>query len=143
MIIYENKLTVKAYNELRRLVGWSEIEEGLAKKWIEQSDCVITAIEENKKVMGCARLNQLDQHCAIIFDVIVHPEYQRHSIGTMLLYELQHYIEQRLEYGEEMYLTLITSQKSKLFYEAAGFQVTTSNNQGIHMRKRIQVQRQV
>ena len=62
-------------------------EEDKIRRAFEKSDFVCFAMDGSKLVGAARALTDFEYH-ATIYDVVVHPDYQRHSVGTRMMNEL-------------------------------------------------------
>jgi N-acetylglutamate synthase-like GNAT family acetyltransferase len=96
---------------------------------VERSEPVVSAWDEDKLV-GFARATSDGIYRAMIFDVVVDPDYQRLGVGRKLVETvLGHACMQRVE---KIYL-MTTNQQS--FYERLGFIVNTSTTMWLDRAK--------
>jgi len=79
-IIFGNKISVEDFINLRKSVGWGEMDLKLASKTIENALFIITAIFEGK-IIGLTRVSGDGGYTVLIQDVIVLPDYQNRGIG--------------------------------------------------------------
>ena len=79
-IIYENKISVADYNNLRLAVGWETISESQAQKGIDNSAYLVAAYASGSAI-GVARLITDGGYIGFIADVMVLPVYQKKGIA--------------------------------------------------------------
>ncbi|MGB3414497.1 MAG: GNAT family N-acetyltransferase [Microbacteriaceae bacterium] len=110
-------------DELKALydsVGWSSYTKDIQKlsRAIQNSDFVISARDsESDQLIGLARTISDRETICYIQDILVHPEYQRHGVGRVLMHEIvTHYAELR-----QMVLITDSEPRQKLFYESLNF----------------------
>ena len=121
MIGYKKKDAV-SFEEIFQLyeaVGWTNYTTNptMLKNALEHSLFLISARDENGKLIGFLRAVGDGYSILYIQDIIVLPEYQRQGIGTQLL-------RQTLKYFNEVYQIILTTDselKTIAFYEANGF----------------------
>ena len=104
---------------LYEAVGWSNYTTNptMLKNALEHSLFLISARDEDGKLVGFLRAVGDGYSILYIQDIIVLPEYQRQGIGTQLL-------RQTLEHFKEVYQIILTTDselKTIAFYEANGF----------------------
>ena len=104
---------------LYEAVGWTNYTSNpiMLQNALEHSLFILTARDEEGKLIGFLRAVGDGYSILYIQDIIVLPEYQRQGIGTQLL-------RQTLEYFNEVYqIILITDSEVKTiaFYEANAF----------------------
>ena len=121
MIGYKKNDTI-SFEEIFPLyeaVGWTNYTTNptMLKNALEHSLFLISARDENGKLIGFLRAVGDGYSIVYIQDIIVLPEYQRQGIGTQLL-------RQTLEYFKEVYQMILTTDselKTLAFYESNGF----------------------
>ena len=121
MIGYKKKDSV-SFEEIFPLyeaVGWTNYMTNptMLKNALEHSLFILTARDEEGKLIGFLRAVGEGYSIVYIQDIIVLPEYHRQGIGTQLLC-------QTLEYFNEVYQIILTTDselKTIAFYEANGF----------------------
>ena len=104
---------------LYEAVGWTNYTTNptMLQNALEHSLFLISARDENGKLIGFLRAVGDGYSIVYIQDIIVLPEYQRKGIGTQLL-------RQTLEYFNEVYQIILTTDselKTLAFYESNGF----------------------
>lgn len=108
---------------LYEAVGWTNYTSNLVmlQNALEHSLFILTARDEEGKLIGFLRAVGDGYSILYIQDIIVLPEYQRQGIGTQLL-------RQTLEYFNEVYQIILTTDSEVktiaftiAFYEANGF----------------------
>ena len=104
---------------LYEAVGWSNYTSNptMLQNALEHSLFLISARDEDGKLVGFLRAVGDGYSILYIQDIIVLPEYQRQGIGTQLL-------RQTLEHFKDVYQIILTTDselKTIAFYEANGF----------------------
>ena len=104
---------------LYEAVGWTNYTTNptMLKNALEHSLFLISARDEDGKLVGFLRAVGDGYSILYIQDIIVLPEYQRQGIGTQLL-------RQTLEHFKDVYQIILTTDselKTIAFYEANGF----------------------
>ncbi|MHC5828416.1 MAG: GNAT family N-acetyltransferase, partial [Nostoc sp.] len=77
--------------------------------------------------IGCARATSDGIYRATIWDVVIHPEYQNHGLGSYLVETVLSH--PRMRCVERVYL-MTTHQQG--FYEKIGFQLNTTTTMVLH-----------
>jgi len=127
-VTYCHTLSVNDYCFLRKSVGFHEIPEQTVKLALERSDYIVAAAVDGVTV-GMARLIT-DGIQVLIMDVVVHPNYQKKSIGRGLMEQVMEYIE-NMEY-KQVFVNLLTDKIG--FYEKLGFsKASTEGAEGMWM----------
>ena len=121
MIGYKKNDTI-SFEEILPLyetVGWTNYTTNptMLKNALEHSLFLISARDEEGKLIGFLRAVGDGYSIVYIQDIIVLPEYHRQGIGTQLL-------RQTMEHFKEVYQLILTTDselKTVAFYEANGF----------------------
>ena len=121
MIGYKKNDTI-SFEEIFPLyeaVGWTNYTSNptMLQNALEHSLFLISARDEDGKLVGFLRAVGDGYSIIYIQDIIVLPEYQRQGIGTQLL-------RQTLEHFKEVYQMILTTDselKTIAFYESNGF----------------------
>lgn len=121
MIGYKKNDTI-SFEEILPLyeaVGWTNYTTNptMLKNALEHSLFLISARNEDGKLIGFLRAVGDGYSIVYIQDIIVLPEYHRQGIGTQLL-------RQTMEHFKEVYQTILTTDselKTVAFYESNGF----------------------
>ncbi len=103
---------------LYEAVGWVNytVSAGLLKESYERSLCVLGAYC-GERLIGIIRAVGDGVSVILIQDLIVHPEYQRHGVGTRLLRSVM----ERYKTVYQMELLTDDTEKTTAFYRSAGF----------------------
>ena len=122
-ITYVNNISVEDYNALRKSVNWINVTEKRAAIALKNSFYLCVAVCDNKPV-GMARIVSDGGYTYFITDVIVHPDYQGHHIGTELIRRELDYIQKDVVAGETVMVSLMAAYHRESFYEKFGFHKT-------------------
>lgn len=128
-ITYVNNISVEDYNALRKSVNWINVTEKRAAIALKNSFYLCVAVCDNKTV-GMARIVSDGGYTYFITDVIVHPDYQGHHIGTELIRRELDYIQKDVVAGETVMVSLMAAYHRESFYEKFGFHTRPFGNHG-------------
>ena len=132
-IIFGNKISVEDFNNLRKSVGWGEMEFKLASKTIENALFIITAIFKGK-IIGLTRVSGDGGYTVLIQDVIVLPDYQNRGIGKELMSKAMAFINKTfIEKGQTIFVNLMSAKGRESFYEKYGFEKRPNDKFGAGM----------
>ncbi len=121
MITYlENKLSVEDYLALRGRVNWKTLSYEQAKKAINNSLYIVTAMEDDN-LIGMGRVVGDGAVICYVQDLIVTPEVQKKGIGSAILGKLKTYVDGLRVGNTEMMFCLMCAKGRESFYEANGF----------------------
>lgn len=96
-----------------------------------QNSWLVVAAYEEEKLVGFGRVVTDFVMHAMIFDMIVLPEYQQQGIGTMILARL---VERCLALGVRD-IQLFCAKGKRTFYEKNGFEARPDDAPGMQLRK--------
>ena len=119
-ISYSNQMTGEEYNELRSVVGFSQLSEGQAERGLKHTTFLMVARDEGK-IVGMGRVLFDFGYTAYIGDVFVHPEYQGRGIGTQIVKGLMKKTMDAAFEGERIMFILGAAKGKEGFYEKLGF----------------------
>lgn len=131
MIIYEDYISVEDYNRLRDSVGWNKIKPERAEVGLKNSICF--AAYDDETAIGLARIITDGGYVTAIYDVIVHPDYQKQGIGKDLMNLVMEYIGNTLDVGENQMICLFSAKGKEAFYKKFGFQERPNEELGAGM----------
>lgn len=136
MIDYKFELTVEEYQDLRKSVGWSTIEQSQATAGLSNSSYIICA-KNGDEVIGMARVVGDGGYIVMIVDVIVKPQYQGMGIGKTLMNKVMEYIQGSISEGQSLFVNLMAAKDKEDFYSKFGFEVRPNDINGAGMTMRI------
>jgi len=128
--IRETVPSVEDYNRLRTLVGWHVCDAATVEESLPGSRYFLCAVDGGRTV-GMARIVGDGGLIFYIQDVIVHPDYQRQGIGTMLMDRIMTHI--RGKAVQNTVIGLMASKGRESFYERYGFTVRPNDFLGSGM----------
>lgn len=131
MITYGDQISVEDYNALRASVGWNMIKPERAARGLANSRRIVAY--EDGKVIGLARIISDGGYVTVIYDVIVHPEYQKQGIGTRLMQKVMDSVIEELEEGENQMISLFAAKGKEPFYLKFGFEERPNEKMGAGM----------
>ena len=105
--------------ELYLTTGWDSYKDTSVEtiKKALQNSWFVQAVYDKNKLIGVGRLISDGFLQALLVDMIIHPEYQRKGIGTILLRKLIEYCHKY----QIRILTLYAAPNKSKFYERQGF----------------------
>lgn len=116
----DKKIDLYALEELCDTVGWVRRPLKKVKIAIENSFLIISLSYQDKKekrLIAFARATSDNTFNATIWDVVVHPEFQRKGIGKILIQE----VIKNLRYSDINTITLFADPQVLKFYTNLGF----------------------
>lgn len=85
------EINISNVNKILNLVGWGEYTPEQWKIVIDKSTFMVEVLHQNQTI-GFARVVD-DTRMCMIYDVCVHPDYQKQGVGTLLMKEVLKYVE--------------------------------------------------
>ena len=85
------EINISNVNEILNLVGWGEYTPEQWKIVIDKSTFMVEVLHQNQTI-GFARVVD-DTRMCMIYDVCVHPDYQKQGVGTLLMKDVLKYVE--------------------------------------------------
>ena len=120
MIIKENIKNIDEFNLLYNAVGWEAYDNSITKIALENTFYSVS-IYDDDKIVGYGRLIG-DGICFMyIQDIMVLPEYQNKTIGTLIMNNLLEKIKELKKKNPELLTYLGASEGKEAFYEKFGF----------------------
>jgi GNAT superfamily N-acetyltransferase len=122
--------SVSEYTELRRLVGWWDVDEEAVEAGLKSSLFSVVAVEGGKtaafgRVVGDGGLYFYLQ------DLIVHPDFQARGLGKRLMRELMDYVDSHAKSGA--FVGLMAARGLESYYEAFGFKARDPKAPGMYL----------
>ncbi len=118
--IIERIPTEQEYNSFRALVGWHQIPQQRAEIGLGASLYAV-CIEKQGMLAGFGRVVGDGQIYFYVQDVIVHPDYQNHGLGSQIMEHLMAFIEQQAPKKTGAYVGLMIAPGLESFYAKYGF----------------------
>lgn len=125
IIIKKNALTPQVYTDLRKTADFIEYQASDICAALNNS-LFSVVIYDDQKPIGIGRVVGDGKIAFFIKDVVVHPEYQNKSIGTMLMNAMMSYISEVA--CNQAYIGLMSTKGKEPFYKSFGF-IERPNNQ--------------
>lgn len=123
----DKNVDIQEIINLYALVGWQKKDDYKIQKAIEKSILLVT-IWKDKDLIATGRAAGDGIFNATLWDVAVHPRYQKKGIGKFLVETM---IKELDEQGIPL-VTLYTSDNKKLFYKKIGFEADTDKVLGMY-----------
>jgi len=116
--IVKNGLTVELYKKIRDTVGFKSYEDGDIDEAIKHSLYTVVAYD-GEKAVGIARIVGDNRLAFFIKDVVTIPEYQKKSIGHLMMLSIFEYLDQHA--AKDAYVGLMSTPGKEKFYSTYGF----------------------
>lgn len=132
----ESSLSYEVYCTLRESVGWMNFSKEQTRRALKNALYTVTAVEDGHTI-GMGRLLGDGMYYQIV-DIVVHPQYQHHGIGSRIMDLLLDYVERETPSGGRSSIQLIAEKGKEGFYLQKGFKEIPHEFCGSGMRKIIQ-----
>ena len=116
-------------NAIYKLLDWHVYTDEAWRKMIQKSTFVVQVLYDNQTI-GFARTVD-DSRMCMIYDLVVHPDFQKKGVGTLLMQEIMEYVSKNDFEWVSLFYWNENEQSSKL-YEKFGFQKVST---GMVLRK--------
>jgi len=121
--------TLEEYKYLCDSVGWTDyMNFEVAETSLKNSIHCIT-VNDNEKIIGMGRIVGDGSIYFYIQDIVVHPDYQKHSIGKEIMHRLVTYLHENAP--DKAFVGLFASEGKKSFYEKFDFKDYSPNMTGM------------
>ncbi|HRX85594.1 MAG TPA: GNAT family N-acetyltransferase [Phycisphaerae bacterium] len=129
--LIERRLAVEEYLELRRAVGWWEVEPEAVRAGLPNDQYTIVA-ESGGQTIGCGRIIGDGGIYFYIQDVIVLPAYQGQGVGRRIMDRLMEFLTGRSR--PKCFVGLMAAAGVQAFYERYGFVRRSGDRPGMYLR---------
>ena len=129
-----NEVTAEDWIQLRKLVGFPDIDIVDAKKALNNSLCVIGIKTNDNILVGMLRIIGDEAYSFYLNDVIVRPGFQNIGIGTELVNAAIIYIKKKYCRNRMFAVSVFSNKNAQSFYEKLGFYVAKEIPMKIHVR---------
>ena len=128
--ILEKAPSTDQFLKLRERVAWGAISEELADNSLSNS-LYHVSIYQQGALIGMGRVVGDGYLYFYIQDVVVHPEYQGHGLGALLMKKIEDYLSTAAVAGSTVGLFAVRGKEA--FYEKFGYQIRSGNPMGLGM----------
>ena len=133
MITFGKQISFEEYNELRRLVNWTEISKRQFETSIPNSRFITVGRSDGKAISMARAVGDGGYHLLVV-DVIVHPDFQKRGIGKQMITQLMDFVHNDyIEDGETTMVSLLSAKDKEPFYEKFGFFRRPNDERGAGM----------
>lgn len=133
-ITFTHNISVDDYNDLRASVDFIRIQPDRARTALDHSLFTLIAMDGMTPV-GMARVVGDGGYVYFICDVIVRPSYQSHGLGRRIIEQVLAWLEEQVNAGETIMVSLMSAMNKEPFYEKLGFQKRPFGNHGSGMSR--------
>lgn len=131
---YKIKYEIKTedYINIRRNVGWNEVNPLQAKKALKNS-MINVSVFNNDECLGIGRIVGDNVYKGMLTDVMVKKEYQKMGVGTLIVKSLIEKLEDFVSEGESFQLEASPTYGNRNFYINCGFKYKPENQDGVYL----------
>jgi N-acetylglutamate synthase-like GNAT family acetyltransferase len=105
----------KRVTKIFQLVEWGERKPEEVERAFRKGS-VVCFVEEQDEIIAFGRTIDDGQYCALLVDIVVHPDYQKQGLGKTIVNKL---VEQLKGYS---FITLTAAPDKEAFYQKIGWQ---------------------
>lgn len=128
--LIERMPTFHEFNDLRKSVGWPELDEGTILNALNSTIYFVCAVVDHKAI-GIARIIGDGAMYFYIQDMIVNPSFQGKGIGKAIMNKIMNYLERNSIKGS--FIGLMSAKDKEGFYKRFGFAERPNENYGAGM----------
>ncbi len=123
------KIKIEEYQELRATTNWSSFPDSIIEKALEK-DLFSVLIYHHQQLVAMGRVIGDGVLYFYIQDLIVHPDYQKQGLGTLLMKHIDSYLNHHAP--DKAFIGLMAAENVQVFYEKIGYQVRPSSKPGMY-----------
>ena len=114
------RINTKDIDEIHSLLQWGHYR---SEQWpvVKKQSTFMVSVLDGKKTVGFARCVDDSEMC-MIYDVVVHPDYQKKGIGTLLMKEILRYVKSN-NFATVSLFYDIKNKGLDNFYQKFGFEI--------------------
>lgn len=117
---------------MRRSVKWKELSIKQIEIALKNTMCMVSIIKDDKCV-ACGRVVGDKSMKGVLSDIIVHPDYQKHGYGKIVVTNLLEQISNYLDEGEQFQLEATPTNGNREFYIICGMKYKPENQDGVYL----------
>ena len=117
---------------MRRSVKWKELSIKQIEIALKNTMCMVSIIKDDKCV-ACGRVVGDKNMKGVLSDIIVHPDYQKHGYGKIVVTNLLEQISNYLDEGEQFQLEATPTNGNREFYIICGMKYKPENQDGVYL----------
>ena len=117
---------------MRRSVKWKELSIKQIEIALKNTMCMVSIIKDDKCV-ACGRVVGDKSMKGVLSDIIVHPDYQKHGYGKIVVTNLLEQISNYLDEGEQFQLEATPANGNREFYIICGMKYKPENQDGVYL----------
>lgn len=128
IIVKENALTIKDYQEARKTTGWAMLDDSVLEKGLKK-DLFSVCIYDDEKLIGIGRVVGDGAVYFYVQDIIVIPEYQGKGIGKKIMQRVEAFLAENTYHNS--FVGLMAADGVSEFYLQFGYVRRPDNKPGM------------
>jgi len=128
IIIEERRITVEEYQSLRKTTDWFQLKDHVVKKSLD-NDIFSICVFDGEKLIGMGRIVGDGAIYFYIQDIIVISEYKGQGIGSLIMNEIESYLNENT--FNNSFIGLMAAEGVKGFYHKFGYKERDENKPGM------------
>lgn len=117
---------------LRESSGWKLLSIEQLERALKNTMCMVSIIKDNKCI-ACGRVVGDYSAKGVLSDILVHPDYQKHGYGKLVVTHLLERIGDVLSFGEQFQLEATPTHGNREFYVKCGMKYKPENQDGVYV----------
>ncbi len=126
--IERRRIKVDEYHVLRGTTDWFQLEDHVVEKSLD-NDLFSVCAFDGERLVGMGRIVGDGAIYFYIQDIIVIPEYQRKGIGTLIMNEIESYLDDNAY--NNSFIGLMAAEGVQGFYHRFGYKERDDNKPGM------------
>lgn len=131
--IYENRLDIARFQQLRIACGMDLLDSGMLKHALANSVIRLSA-ELDGELIGMLRVVGDGSYIFILSDVLVHPDYRKCGVGSALVQFSLNCIKRLIPKNRWTTVSLFAAEGKEKFYRRLGFFTLPNSKAGAGMQ---------
>ena len=121
-----DSLGAKDLYSLRECLGWKLLSIEQLERALKNTMCMVSIMKDDKCI-ACGRVVGDYSAKGVLSDILVHPDFQKHGYGKLVVTHLLKRIEDVLDLGEQFQLEATPTYGNREFYVKCGMKYKPEN----------------
>ena len=127
-----DSLGAKDLYSLRECLGWKLLSIEQLERALKNTMCMVSIMKDDKCI-ACGRVVGDYSAKGVLSDILVHPDFQKHGYGKLVVTHLLKRIEDVLDLGEQFQLEATPTNGNREFYMKCGMKYKPENQDGVYL----------
>ena len=127
-----DSLGAKDLYSLRECLGWKLLSIEQLERALKNTMCMVSIMKDDKCI-ACGRVVGDYSAKGVLSDILVHPDFQKHGYGKLVVTHLLKRIEDVLDLGEQFQLEATPTYVNREFYVKCGMKYKPENQDGVYV----------